>query len=169
MTVLVLIGPAATEPVELARRVAAGRDLTAFVDVAAVVRTLAGVRGIDAESRHFLGVDTATAMAARLAADDLDVVIAEAGPYRMAPAFRDGLLLLERVTLMALTADASQLAMRDLGRGPEMLTSFGAWRQWRANLADLIRSKPSFTDFDVILDCATRSRAELVRLISAAL
>jgi hypothetical protein len=33
----------------------------------------------------------------------------------------------------------------------------------------MVRSKPTFTDFDVILDCADRSRADLVRLISAAL
>jgi hypothetical protein len=169
MTVLVLIGPAATEPVELGRRVAEGRPFTAFIDVAAVVRTLEGVRGIDAESRHFLGVDMATGMAARLAADELDVVIGEAGSYRTAPAYRDGLLLLDKVTLVAMTADAAQLAMRDFSRGPEMLTSFGAWRQWRASLADLRTSKPSFADFDVILDCANRSRADLVRLISAAL
>ncbi|MGB8020956.1 MAG: hypothetical protein WCF04_06990 [Candidatus Nanopelagicales bacterium] len=169
MTVLVLIGPAATEPVEIARRVAEGRELTAFVDVATVVRSLDRVRGIDAESRHFLGVDMATGMAARAAADALDVVIAEAGPYRSAAAYRDGLLLLDKVTLVALTADASLLAMRDFSRGPDMLTSLGAWRQWRANLTDMMRSKPSFTDFDVILDCANWSRADLVRLISAAL
>lgn len=169
MTVLVLIGPVATDPVELARRVAAQREFTAVVDVAAVVRTLGGVRGIDADSRHFLGVDMATAMAARLAADDLDVVVAEAGAYRVAPAYRDGLMLVDRVTLVALTADATQLALRDFSRGPEMLTSFGAWRKWRADLADLIASKPSFVDFDVILDCSNRSRASLVRLIGAAL
>lgn len=78
MTVLVLIGPPATEPVELGRRVASGREFTAFVDVAGLVRSLAGVRGIDAESRHFLGVDMATGIADRLAADGVDVVIAEA-------------------------------------------------------------------------------------------
>lgn len=169
MTILVLLGPAATEPVELARRVADGRELTAVVDVASVVRTLDRVRGIDEDSRHFLGVDMATGMAARLAADDMDVIVAEAGPYRYAPAYRDGLMLLDRVTLAALTADATQLAMRDFSRGPEMLTSFGAWRAWRAGLSDLIRSKPSFSDFDLILDCSSRSRADLVRLISAAL
>jgi hypothetical protein len=169
MTVLVLIGPTATEPVELGRRVASGREFTAFVDVAGLVRSLDGVRGIDAESRHFLGVDMATGIADRLAADGVDVVIAEAGSYRRAPAYRDGLVLLDKVTLMALTADSGRLALRDFSRGPEMFSNLRAWRQWRADLAEMIRSKPTFTDFDVILDCADRSRADLVRLIAAAL
>jgi hypothetical protein len=169
MTVLVLIGPVATDPVELGRRVASGREFTAFVDVAALARSLDGVRGIDAESRHFLAVDMATGIADRLAGDGLDVVIAEAGPYRRAPAYREGLMLLDRVTMMALTADSGRLALRDFSRGPEMFSNLRTWRQWRADLAEMVRSTPAFTDFDVILDCADRSRADLVRLISAAL
>ena len=47
------------------------------------------------------------------AADGVDVVIAEAGSYRRAPAYRDGLVLLDKVTLMALTADSGRLALRE--------------------------------------------------------
>jgi hypothetical protein len=169
MTILVLLGPAATDPVELGRRVASGRELTAFVEVAALARSLEGVRGIDAESRDLLAVDMATGIADRLAADGLDVVIAAVGPYRRATAYREGLMLLDKVTLMALTADSGRLALRDFSRGPEMFSNLRAWRQWRAELAELVTTKPTFTDYDVILDCADRSRADLVRLISAAL
>jgi hypothetical protein len=70
---------------------------------------------------------------------------------------------------MALTADPGRLAVRDFSRGPEMLSGLSAWRAWRANLDQLRTCAPTFTDFDVILDCADRSRSELVRLIAAAL
>ena len=72
MTVLMMIGPTATEPVELGRRAAAGREFTAVVDVPGLVHSLDGVRRIDAESRHFLGVDMATGIADRLAAGGVE-------------------------------------------------------------------------------------------------
>lgn len=168
MTVLVLLGPRATEPLEVARRVVSGRDLTALVDVDSLARSLAGVGGLDEESRTVLAVDMATGIADRLAADSLDVVIAQAAPYRWAAAYREGLLLLDRVTMVALTADADRLLLREIGRGVPFAT-FGAWRAWRASLAELVASKPSFTDFDLILDCAQRSRDDLARLVTAAL
>jgi hypothetical protein len=169
MTVLVLTGPVATEPVELARRVAETRSLAAVVDVGQIVAAMDSVQGADADTRRALGVDAATAMATRLAGFDLDVILAEAGPVRSTTHYRDGLLFVDRVTLMALTAEPDRLAVRDFSRGPEMLSGWGAWRAWRRNLAELRGPKPSFVDFDVILDCADRSRADLVRLIAAAL
>jgi hypothetical protein len=169
MTVLVLLGPAATEPVELARRVAEDRPLTAVVDVASVIATLAPMLGADADAKRSMGIDLATGMATRLSGLGIDVILAEATPRRSTSAYRDGLLFVDRVTLMALTADPGRLAMRDLSRGPDMLSGLHAWRSWRANLDQLRTSTPTFTDYDVILDCADRSRADLVRLIAAAL
>ena len=169
MTVLVLIGPAATQPVELARRVAESRPLTAVIDVAGLVTSLEPVRGADAETKHLLGIDLATAMATRLSEDGVHAIVAEATRQRSTAVYRDGLLFAERVTFMALTADPERLALRDFGRGPEMLTGLRAWRTWRQGLDELRSSVPTFTDYDVILDCADRSRADLVRLISAAL
>lgn len=169
MTVLVLIGPAATEPVELARRAAEDRPLTVVIDVAAVAGSLAPLPDADPDTRHLLGIDAATAMATRLSEDGIDVVLAEATRHRSTAVYRDGLLFAERVTLMALTADPDRLALRDFGRGPEMLSGLRAWRTWRSRLDELRANEPTFTDYDVILDCGTRSRAELVRLIAAAL
>lgn len=169
MTVLVLTGPVATEPVELARRVAEDRALTVVIDVGQVIATLDPMAGADADTKRVLGIDMATAMAARLDTYELDVILAEAGPYRHTDPYRTGLLLVENVTLMALTAHPDRLAVRDWSRGPEMLSGLGAWRTWRRNLAELRGPKPTFVDFDVILDCADRSRADLVRLISGAL
>jgi hypothetical protein len=169
MTVLVLTGPVATEPVELARRVAEGRALTAVIDVGDAVASLAPMTGADDDTKRAIGIDLATAMAARLATYEIDVLLVEAGPYRHTDRYRDGLLLVDDVTLMALTAEPDRLALRDWSRGPEMLSGWGAWRTWRRNLAELRGPKPTFVDFDVILDCANRSRADLVRLIAAAL
>ena len=169
VTVLVLIGPVATEPVELARRVAEGRPLTVVIDVAEVVAQLAPMVGADDDTKRTLGVEMATAMAGRLAGYDIDVILAEAGPYRSTAPYRDGLPLVRAVTVTALTADPDRLAVRDFSRGPEMLSGLGAWRRWRRNLDQLRGPKPTFDEFDVILDCANRSRADLVRLIGGAL
>lgn len=164
-----LTGPVATEPVELARRAAEDRPLTVVIPVADVIRTLGPMAGADEDTKRAIGIDLATAMAARLATYEVDVILAEAGPYRHTDGYRDGLLLVDQVTLMALTAEPDRLALRDWSRGPEMLSGWGAWRTWRRNLAELRGPKPTFVDFDVILDCANRSRADLVRLIAAAL
>jgi hypothetical protein len=169
MTVLVLLGPAATEPVELARRAVEDRPLTAVLDVAAVIATLDAVVGADSDAKRTLGIDLATGMATRLSGLGIDVILAEATPNRSTATYRDGLLFADAVTLMALTADPGRLAVRDFSRGPDMLSGLSAWRSWRANLDQLRTSTPTFTDFDVILDCADRSRSELVRLIAAAL
>jgi hypothetical protein len=155
--------------VAIARRVAEHRPLTVVIDVADVIATLEPMVGADEDTKRSLGIDMATAMATRLAEYEIAVILAETGPPRSTAVYRDGLLFVDRVTLMALTAEADDLAMRDLGRGPEMISGISAWRTWRANLAELRGPKPSFVDFDVILDCADRSRADLVRLISAAL
>jgi len=169
MTVLVLSGPTATEPVEIARRVAEGRPLTVVIDVAPVIASLDPMIGADDDTKRALGIDLATAMATRLDGFDIDVILVEAAPPGSTSAYRDGLLFVDRVTLMALTANADHLAMRDLGRGPEMISGIRAWRTWRNNLAQLRGPAPTFVDFDVILDCADRSRSDLVRLIAAAL
>lgn len=169
MTVLVVTGPKATEPVAIARRVAEGRPTTVVIDVAEVVAMLAPMLGADDDTKRSLGIDMATAMATRLAGYEIDVILAEVAAPGSTAVYRDGLLFVDRVTLMALTADAENLAIRDLGRGPDMISGIRAWRTWRANLAELRGPKPSFVDYDVILDCADRSRADLVRLISAAL
>jgi hypothetical protein len=169
MTVLVLIGPRATEPVELARRVAEGRALTAVFDVADVIGMLSGLQGADDDTKRMLGIDLATAMASRLAGLDVDVILAEAAAHGSTAAYRDGLMFVDSVTLVALTADPGRLALRDLGRGPDMLSGISAWRSWKAHLAQLGASKPTFVDYDVILDCADRSRADLVRLIRGTL
>lgn len=169
MTVLVLTGPVATEPVELAHRVAEDRALTAVLDVGQVIASLAPMVGADTDTKRAMGIDMATAMAARLATYDIDVILAEAGPYRHTDSYRNGLLMVDNVTLMALTAHPDRLAVRDWSRGPEMLSGLGAWRTWRRNLAELRGPRPTFVDFDVILDCANRSRADLVRLIASAL
>lgn len=169
MTVLVVIGPRATEPVELARRAAEGRPLTVVIDVAAVTGMLGDMRGADDDTRRTLGIDLATAMATRLAGFDIDVILAETVPHGSTAGYRDGLLFVDKVTLMALTADPGRLALRDFSRGPDMLSGPKAWRTWRANLAQLSTSKPTFVDYDVILDCAMHSRADLVRLIGGTL
>lgn len=169
MTVLLLTGPTATEPVQIARRVAEKRPLTVVVDVGEVVATLEPMVGADDDTKRSLGIDLATAMATRLAGFDIDVILAEVSRPRSTAPYRDGLIFVDRVTLMALTAQPESLAMRDLGRGPEMITGLRAWRTWRNNLSELRGAKPSFVDFDVILDCADRSRSDLVRLITAAL
>lgn len=169
MTVVVLVGPGMTEPAELARLVAAGRELTAFVDLAAVVHTLDPIRGLDSESRHLLGIDVAAATAAQLASDNLDVIVGGAGSYSDAAVYREGLLLVERLTMVALTAHPDRLAAWYFGRGTDLLGGSRGWRDWRANRAELLTSRPSFADFDVILDCGIRSRLEIVRLLTAAL
>lgn len=169
MTVLVLNGPTATEPLQIARRVAENRPLTAVIDVGEVVAMLAPMIGADDDTKRSLGIDLATAMATRLAGFDIDVILAEVSRPRSTAAYRDGLMFVDRVTLMALTAQPESLAMRDLGRGPEMITGIRAWRTWRNNLSELRGAKPTFVDFDVILDCANRTRSDLVRLITAAL
>lgn len=170
MTILVLVGPAATEPIAIARRVAEARPLTVVIDVGEVVATLHAMVGADDDTKRALAVDLATAMATRLAAYDIDVVLVEVGRPGSTAAFRDGLMFVERMTLMALTAEPEVLAKRDLGRGPDMITGIRAWRTWRHNLAELNGVvKPSFVDYDVIIDCANRSRSDLVRLITAAL
>lgn len=169
MAVLVLLGPTATEPVELARRAAEGRPLTVVIDVAVVIATLDPMIGADRDTKRSLGIDAATSMATRLAGFDIDVILAEATAHRSTALYRDGLLFADQVTLMALTADPNRLALRDFGRGPDMLSGLRAWRDWRAHLDQLRDSRPTFTDYDVILDCANQSRADLVRLIAAAL
>jgi hypothetical protein len=169
MTVLVLLGPAATEPVALARRASEGRPLTVVLEVAAVIGGLAPMLGADQDTKRTLGIDLATAMATRLAGFGIDVILAEETPHRSTAAYRDGLLFVDRVTLMALTADPNRLAVRDFSRGPDMLSGLRDWRAWRSGLDQLRASTPTFTDYDVILDAADRSRADLVRLIAAAL
>ncbi len=169
MTVLVLQGPTATEPLQIARRVAEGRPLTVVVDVGEVIATLEPMTGADEDTKHSLGIDLATAMATRLAEFGIDVILVEIIRPQSTAAYRDGLLFVDRVTLMALTADPTNLAKRDLGRSPEMISGIRAWRTWRDNLSELRGAKPTFVDYDVILDCASRRRSDLVRLITAAL
>ena len=59
MTTLILVGHPATNPLDIARDVAARRDLVTVIDLAPLTAMLLEARGVDTDTARIMAIDLA--------------------------------------------------------------------------------------------------------------
>jgi hypothetical protein len=171
MTILILVGHPATNPLEVARDVAARRDLATVIDVQALAAMMGATRSVDPDTARVVAIDLACGMATRLDALGLHAILVDAHRPGDTNAFRTRLLLVETYTIVALLAQHDRQVRRDLGRDPAISSDPVAYRSWHRRILDA-RTPTSVThvDFDVIIDITRRApSAETVALLDALL
>lgn len=169
MPVVVLVGPAATRPLDVARGVAARRALTAVIDVRELHRSMVDVVGADPDAQVTLAAEAACAIGGRLDMFDLGVVLVDTFRPGAMRTYREGLVFVSSVTLIALTADPLLLATRGMARTPFRPSGLGAVRDWRGKLAELRGVHPNPEEFDLVIDCSAVAPVTVADTIERAL
>ena len=118
MTTLILVGHPATNPLDIARDVAARRDLVTVIDLAPLSAMLLEARGVDTDTARIMAIDLACGMATRLDAIGLHSIVVDARQPGETGAWRTRLLLVDTFTIVALLAEEERQVRRDMGRGP---------------------------------------------------
>lgn len=171
MTILILVGHPATNPLEIARDVAARRELATVIDVQALTSMMGATRGVDPDTARIVAIDLACGMATRLDALGLHALLVDAHRPGDTGPFRTRLILVDAYTIVALLAQHDPQVRRDLGRDPALSSDPAAYRSWHRRILDA-RTPATVThvDFDVIIDITRRApRAETVALLDALL
>ena len=169
MTTLIIVGHPATNPLDIARDVAARRDLVTVIDLAPLTAMLLEARGVDADTARIMAIDLACGMATRLDAIGLHSIVVDAHQPGETGAWRTRLLLVNTFTIVALLAEEERQVRRDMGRDPWISSDPVTYRTWHKRILNArTHSTVTHVDYDVIIDITRQGpRGETVGLLDA--